>query len=184
MSTLIGELVGFVVMVFVLYRYAWPVLKRMADERQEQIRGQVQEADDAENALAEAKRKHDSAVAEAEQEASRIRDDARADATRIREELAEQADHDVARIKQRGEEQLAAQRDASARSLRTEVGGLSMQLAQRIIAESMSSEEQKRASVDGFLDDLDGLGGSGAPGSAAGGAGRTQQPAQAGGGVS
>lgn len=174
MATFIAELVGFVVVLFVIYRYVWPVLKKMMDDRQEQIARQVQEAEDAEKALAEAKRKYDSAVAEAEQEASRIRDDARADATRIREELKEQAEQDVARIKQRGEEQLVAQRDASARGLRTELGGLSMQLAQRLIAESMQSEDQKRASVDGFLDQLDGLGG----------AGRTQQPAQAGGGVS
>lgn len=184
MATFIAELVGFVVVLFVLYRYVWPVLKKMMDERQELISRQVQEAEDAEKALAEAKRKHDSAVSEAEQEASRIRDDARSDATRIREELQEQADQDVARIKQRGEEQLAAQREATARGLRIETGGLSMQLAQRLIAESMESEDQKRASVDGFLDELDGLDGAGAQRSAAGGAGRTQQPAQAGGGVS
>lgn len=173
MATFIAELVGFVVVLFVIYRYVWPVLKKMMDDRQELISRQVQEAEDAEKALTEAQRRHDSAVAEAEQEASRIRDDARADATRIREELKEQAEQDVARIKQRGEEQLVAQRDASARGLRTELGGLSMQLAQRLIAESMQSEDQKRASVDGFLDQLDGLDGAG-----------TKQPAQAGGGVS
>lgn len=173
MAIFISELVGFVVVLFVLYRYVWPVLKKMMDERQELISRQVQEAEDAEKALAEAKRRHDSAVAEAEQEASRIRDDARSDATRIREELQEQAEQDVARIKQRGEEQLAAERDAKTRGLRAEVGGLSMQLAQRLIAESMESEDQKRASVDGFLDDLDGIGGA-----------RTEQPAPAGGGMS
>jgi ATP synthase F0 subunit b len=173
MATFIAELVGFVVVLWVLYRYVWPVLRRMLDDRQEQIARQVQEADEAEKALAEAKRKHESAVSEAEQEASRIRDDARSDATRIRDELQEQAEQDVARIKQRGEEQLAAQREASVRGLRAEIGGLSMQLAQRIIAESMSSQEQRRASVDGFLDDLDGLGNA-----------TGRQPAHARGGVS
>ncbi len=175
MATFIAEFVGFLLMIFVIYRYVWPVLRRMAEQRQEQIARQVQEAEDAEKALAEAKRKHDSAVAEAEQEASRIRDDARADATRIREELQEQAEQDVARIKQRGEEQLAAEREAAVRGLRAEVGGLSMQLARKIIAESMESEEQKRASVDGFLDELDGLDGAGTG---------AKQPAQTGGGVS
>lgn len=177
MSTFIGELVGFVVVLFVLYRYVWPILARMMGERQELIGRQVKEAEDAEEALAEARRKHDNAVSEAEQEASRIRDDARADATRIREELKEQAEQEVARIKQRGEEQLAAQREATARGLRTETGTLSMQLAQRIIAESMSDEGAKRASVDGFLDDLDGLDGPNAGSD-------SKQPAQAGGGMS
>ena len=178
MMTTIGDIIAFLVALWVLYRYVWPVLKRMLDERQELIGRQVTEADAAEKDLAEATRKHDSAVAEAEQEASRIRDDARADATRIREELQEQAEQDVARIKQRGEEQLAAQRDQAVRGLRTEIGGLSMQLAQRLITESMSDQGQQKASVDGFLDELDGLGGRESAGSTA------KQPAQAGGGVS
>lgn len=176
MATYIAEFVGFLVMLYVLYRYVWPMLKKMLDERQDLIQRQVDEAEQAEKDLAEARRKHDSAVAEAEQEASRIRDDARADATRIREELQEQADADVERIKVRGQEQLAAQRDQSIRGLRTEIGGLSMQLAQRMIAETMQGSGQKEASVDGFLDELDGLGGRGSS--------TAKQPAQAGGGVS
>lgn len=176
MATTIAEIVGFLVMVFVLYRYAWPYAKKMLDDRQALVSRQVEEAREAEESLTEARRRHDSAVAEAEKEASRIRDDARADATRIREELQQQADQDVERIKQRGQEQLAAQRDQSVRGLRTEIGGLSMQLAQRIIAESMADEGQKAASVDTFLDELDGLGGRDAS--------TAKQPAQAGGGVS
>lgn len=176
MATTIAEIVGFIVMLGVLYRYVLPVVRRMLDERQDLIQRQVDEAEQAEKDLAEAKRKHDSAVAAAEQEASRIRDDARADATRIREELQEQADADVERITARGQEQLAAQRDQSVRGLRTEISGLSMQLAQRMIADSMADVGQKEASVDGFLEELDGLGGRDAS--------TAKQPAQAGGGVS
>lgn len=177
MMTTIGDTIAFLVALWVIYRYVWPPLKRMLDARQELIGRQVAEAEEAEKDLAEARRKHDSAVAEAEQESSRIRDDARADATRIREELQQQADQDVARIKQRGQEQLVAQRDQSVRGLRTEIGGLSMQLAQRLIGESMTDPGEQKASVDGFLDQLDGLGGA-SNGSTA------KQPAQAGGGVS
>ena len=121
----------------------------------------------------------DPAGAEAVEEAARSRDEARADATRIRDELQEQADQDVERIKQRGREQLAAQRDAYARSLQAETGSLSLRLAHRLIADAFADDEEKRASVDGFLDDLDGFGESGAVG-----ARRAQQPAQTGGGVS
>lgn len=174
MATIIAELVGFLVIVFVLYRYVWPRVRPLIEDRQDQVSRQVTEADEAERELAEARRKHDSAVTEAEQDASRIRDDARADAARIREELQEQADQEVARIKQRGEEQLVAQRDAYARGLRVETGALSVQLAQRIVGEFLSDENEKRASVDGFLDGLDGIG-SGDP---------AKQPAQTGGGVS
>lgn len=173
---IIAEIVGFLVVVFVLYRYVWPTVRKMIEDRQDLVSRQVAESEEAERELTEAKRRYESAVSEAEQEASRIRDDARADATRIREDLQEQADQDVARIKQRGEEQLLAQRDTFARGLRSEVGGLSLQLARRIIVESMADEGQKGASVDSFLDELDGLGGRDSS--------TAKQPAQAGGGNS
>lgn len=155
MAIFIAELFGFLVMLFVLYRYVWPLVAQMAETRQAEIARQVEEAEEAEKARAEAQRRHDSAVASAEEEAARIRDDARSDSTRIREELTEQAEQEVARIRQRGEEQLAAQRENLARGLRAEVGAQAMELAGRIVNETYADEGQRSASVDSFLEELD-----------------------------
>ena len=157
-ATYIAEIVGFLIVVFVLYRYAWPFLKPMMEARQEEVTRQVTESAEAEQARDEAQRKHDSAVSSAEEEAARIRDDARSDSTRIREELKEQAEQEVARIRQRGEEQLTAQRDNLVRGLRADVGTEAMELARRIVTETYADEGQRSASVDSFLDELDTLG--------------------------
>jgi F-type H+-transporting ATPase subunit b len=172
MATLIAELFGFVVVVFVLYRYVWPVVKRMMEDRQETVQRQVEESEAAARRLDEAEKRFESAVAEARNEAARIRDDARADAQLIREQLREQADREVERIKQRGEEQLVAQREQTVRRLRAEIGSLSMQLAERIVVDSLSDEGRRQATVDGFLDELDQMAG-----------GATQERAAASGGT-
>src|SRR3954454_2386940 len=151
MATVIAELVGFVVILVVLYRLVVPVLKRMVNERQAAVQRQVDEADEAERKLAEAQQRFDSAVSEARAEAARIRDDARVEATRIREELTAQAEREVERIKQRGEEQLAAQRDQVVRGLRAETGGQSLQLAEQIVVEPLSDDTRRSATVDSFL---------------------------------
>lgn len=152
---IIAEIVGFIVILFVLYRYVLPLLKGMVADRQTVIQQQVEESDAASIELKAAEQRFESAVSEAKGEAARIRDDARADATRIREELKEQADREVERIKQRGEEQLLSQRDLVARRLRTELGGLSMQLAEKIVVEALGDEKRRSSSVDRFLDDLE-----------------------------
>ena len=153
----IAELVGFVIILLVLYRFVWPLVTKMVTDRQDVVQQQVDDSAEAERKLADAQRRYDSAVAEAHQEAARIRDDARADATRIRDELTEQAERDVERIKARGVEQLAAHRDLIVRQLRGEVGGQSMQLAERIVVDSLADDSRRSASVDGFLDDIDRL---------------------------
>lgn len=154
----IGEIIAFIVVVFVLYRFVWPLIQNMAGARQDSIQEDVDASAEAEHKLAEAQRRFDEAVSEARDEAARIRDDARADAHKLREELKEQAQRDVERIRQRGEEQLVAQRDLTIRRLRAEIGALSLEEAERRVRAELAGEGARSATVDGFLDELDGLG--------------------------
>lgn len=157
MAELIAELFGFLVILFVLYRYVLPMIKRMVRERQDVIQHQVEEAEEATRLLERAEQRFESVVAEARTEAARIRDDARADAVRIRDELVEQAEREVERIRQRGEEQLAAQREQVMRRMRGDLGALSMRLAGQMITETLSDNARKRATVDRVLDEIGGL---------------------------
>jgi F-type H+-transporting ATPase subunit b len=153
----IAELVGFVIILFVLWKYVLPLIVNMVKNRQEQVQRQVDEAEEATRKLQAAQGRFDNAVQQAEVEAARIRDDARADATRIREELKAQAEAEVDRMLQRGRDQLAAQRDQAVRGLRSEVGGASMELAERVVRQSLTDEDARTASVDSFLSEIESL---------------------------
>lgn len=147
----LAEIVSFLIIVFVLYRYVWPLLVKMVGDRQDTVQKQVDDSAEAQRLNAEAKQRYDTAVDEAKQDAARLRDDARADATRIKEELVEQAKAEVERMKQRGRDQLVAERDQMVRGLRGEVGGQSMELAERLVRERLADETTRSASVDSFL---------------------------------
>ena len=153
----IAELVAFVIILFVLWRYVLPLVKTMVTKRQDEIQRQVEEADEARRKLEDAQGRFDNAVQQAEAEAARIRDDARADAAGIREELIAQAEADVERMLQRGRDQLAAQRDQVVRGLRSELGGSSMELAERTIRKELADDSARSASVDSFLSEIENL---------------------------
>ena len=153
----IAELVGFVIILFVLWKYVLPLVADMVKKRQEQVQRQVEEAEEATRKLQDAQGRFDNAVQQAEVEAARIRDDARADATRIREELKAQAEAEVERMLQRGQDQLAAQRDQAVRGLRSELGGASMELAERVVRQSLTDENARATSVDSFLSEIESL---------------------------
>jgi ATP synthase F0 subunit b len=153
----IAELVGFVIILFVLWKYVLPVVANMVKNRQEQVQRQVDEAEEATRKLQDAQGRFDNAIQQAEVEAARIRDDARADATRIREELKAQAEAEVDRMLQRGRDQLAAQRDQAVRGLRSEVGSASMELAERVVRQSLTDDDARTASVDSFLSQIESL---------------------------
>jgi len=156
-GTFIVELVIFLIILAVFWRYMVPPVQKAMAGRQEMIRRQIEENRKAHELLEQADAKYREVLAEARTEAAKIRDEARAEAGKIKAELREQADREVAQIRQRGEEQLATQREQVLRQLRSEIGDLAVTLAGRIVGESMADEARRRGTVDRFIEELDAL---------------------------
>ena len=100
-------------------------------------------------------------LAEARTEAAQIRDQARAEGQQILEELRAQAQEESARIVARGEEQLTAQRQQIVHELRGQIGTLAVDLAGRVVGESLADDARRSGTVDRFLTELDGMAASG-----------------------
>jgi F-type H+-transporting ATPase subunit b len=156
-ATFFVELVIFLIVLGVVWRYVVPPVKRAMTERQEMVRRQIEESQQARTRLQEAEARYSEALAEARVEAAKIREAARADAQEIKDEMRQQAEQEVARIRQRGEEQLATQREQVVRELRSELGELAVTLAGRIVGESVADDARRAGTVDRFLDELHGM---------------------------
>jgi ATP synthase F0 subunit b len=146
-------------------RYVVPPIKRMMQRTQAEIQGQFDAAGKAKARRAEAERRYDEAVSEARTEAATIRDNARTDAQRIGEEMRERADAEVERIRARGEEQLVLQRSALVRELRALVGNSAVSAADELVRSHLADDQARSATVDRFLDELDGMSGQSGAGS-------------------
>lgn len=154
-ATIFAELVIFLIVFGLLWRYVLPPVRRSMDGRQEMVRRQVEESQQAAERLAAADARYREALAEARAEAAQIRDEARAEAQRTRDELRSQAEQEVAEIRRRGEEQLAGQRERAVGDLRPQIGELAVTLAQRVAGDSLEDEGRRRETVDRFVDELD-----------------------------
>ncbi len=174
-ATFIAELVAFAIILWVLSKYVVPPVQKAMRERQELIRGQIEESRQAHEQLAKAEAEYQRALTEARAEAAKIRDGARADADRLREELRAQAQEEADRIRERSAEQLVTQRQQVVNELRAEIGRLAVTLAGRIVGESLEDAARRQRTVDRFLGELEQMAGS-APGPAAE-AGSVDQPA-------
>jgi F-type H+-transporting ATPase subunit b len=149
--------IAFLLLLWLLAKTVFPQFEKVYAERVDRIEGGLKRAEEAQEQATALKRQYEEQLAGLRAEAARIRDDARAEGNRIRAELREQAEEEAARIRQRGEEQLAAQREQAVRQLRGEIGGLSVQLAERILGSSLADDGRRSETVDSFLAELDGL---------------------------
>jgi F-type H+-transporting ATPase subunit b len=154
-ATFIAEFIAFLLILGIIAKYILPRIEGPLRERQELIKKQVEDADEAKRKLEEADKTLQDALRTARAEAAEIRENARAEAQRTIEELRAQAQEESARIIARGEEQLASQRGAVVRELRAEIGTLAVELAGKIIDQRLGDDTQVAATVDSFIAGLD-----------------------------
>ncbi|MGH3561479.1 MAG: F0F1 ATP synthase subunit B/delta, partial [Mycobacterium sp.] len=157
MSTFIGQLVGFAVIVWLVWRYVVPPLRRLMADQQRSVREQLDHATAAADRLAKASQAHSKALADAEAEAQRVTEEARADAERITEQLRAQADLEVERIKVAGGQQVGLLRAQLIRQLRSDLGAESVRRAGELVRDHVADPTRQSATVDRFLDELDAM---------------------------
>jgi F-type H+-transporting ATPase subunit delta len=157
MSTFIGQLIGFAVIVFILMKWVVPLVRDMMRKQQEAIRTALEESAEAAKKLEDADAMHARAVEDAKAESAKVTEEARQDSERIAAQLQEQAGTDAERIKAQGAQQVQLLRQQVIRQLRAGLGEGSVQKAGELVREHVADPAAQAATVDRFLDDLDGM---------------------------
>jgi F-type H+-transporting ATPase subunit delta len=155
MSTFIGQLIGFAVIVFIVWRFVVPPVRTMMKNQQETVRSQLEESSEAEKKVADADSEHAKALEEAKAEAAKVIEEARHDAEKIAEQLRAQADVELERIKTQGAQQVQLLRQQLIRELRQSLGAESVHRAGDLVRDFVSDSSEQSATVDRFLDELD-----------------------------
>jgi F-type H+-transporting ATPase subunit b len=152
-NELIWGTVAFLILLFLMYRTVFPSINKAYQDRRANIEGKLERAEkDREEAagLLEQYRRRQRA---AEDETQRILEEARGNAERVRRDLLAKAEHDAGHELDRARQAIRAERDQAIRQLRNEVGTLAVELATRVVGDSLDRERQLRL-VDQYIDDL------------------------------
>ncbi len=159
-ATFIAEVVAFLLILAFMWKYVVPPLQRSMNERQALIRKQFDDSREAKERLAAAEAEYKSALAQTRADSARITEEARQQGQRIIEEMRTKAQHEADRINEREEGRLEAMRQQVLGELRAEVGALAVELASRIVGESLADEARQHRVVERFLAELDEDGGA------------------------
>jgi F-type H+-transporting ATPase subunit b len=161
LGEIIVGLIAFAIVFFVFAKFVAPRFEQVFRARREAIEGGIERAEAMQAEAKAALEQYRAQLAEARGEAAQIRDTARAEGQQILEELRTQAQEESARIVARGEEQLAAARQQVINELRGQIGALAVELAGRVVGESLADEARRRGTVDRFLQELDSMAATG-----------------------
>ena len=152
-NELIWGTIAFVILFVLLWRLVFPRMNEALKDRTGKIRGDLEQAEhdreDAARVLAEY-RAH---LAAAREESTRIMEEARKNAEQVRKDLLAKAQEDASRVVERAQEEIQAERNRAISEIRGEAAGLALDLAGRVIGESMDDDRHRRL-IDRYIEEV------------------------------
>ena len=153
--TLVVELMAFVIVLAVLWRYVVPPVQQAMSARQETARKLVRDSEEARQLLEKAQTAYNAAMADARHEAARLRAQAEQQRREIVEGASTAAEAGVAEIISRGQAQVEADRRQAIRQLKTELGSWAVELAEKIVGEALADNQRQDRLIERFLSNIE-----------------------------
>lgn len=163
-SELIVGIVAFVLLYLFLRAKVFPLFEKAYAERTAAIEGGMQRAEQAQREAQAALEQYRAQLADARHEAARLREEAREEGAMIIAEMRAQAQAEAGRITSAARAQIETDRQMAMLQLRAQVGTLAVELASRIVRESLEDDARQRRVVDRFLGELEQVGADGQAG--------------------
>jgi F-type H+-transporting ATPase subunit b len=137
------NLVAFAVLFVLLWKFAFPPITKMLDQRAESIKDSLEKAEEtritAERLLDEYKEQ----LAEARQEAGRVIEQGRKVAETMKDEIVAKANEEREAMLARAREEIQGEKRAAMAELQAQVADLSVAVAGRVIGSTLSASDHK-----------------------------------------
>ncbi|MFI0367598.1 F0F1 ATP synthase subunit B [Actinomadura sp. 1N219] len=146
---------SFVVVLVVVGKMLVPRLQKTLEERTEAIEGGLERAEQAQKEAKQVLEEYKAQQKAAAVEASNERRKAEEQGAQIIAQAKEQAQVEARRIVENAKAQIEAERQQALQSLRAEIGAMSVELAGRVVGESLEDSARQSRVVDRFLEELE-----------------------------
>ena len=154
-NEIIVGVIAFVVVFGFIWKVAAPALNEMLENRQKAIKAHL-EAAQAEKAEAAAlKEDYAAQLSGAREEATRIVEEARQAGESARADILARAETEAEGVKTRATAELDSEKERAMTSMRREVAGLSLDVAEKLVGRNLDRDTQQSL-VDQFIDELGG----------------------------
>ncbi|MDQ4005830.1 MAG: F0F1 ATP synthase subunit B, partial [Actinomycetota bacterium] len=147
---------AFLIVFLMLQRFAFPAIRKGLQERQQKIQGDLEDAEKAKNEAESSLERYQQQLQEARGEANRVIEEARKTAEQMRRDLLAKAEDEAQALVRRAQEEVRGERDRAVQALRRELAEASVELAARVVGESLDRDRQMRL-VDQFIDEVAGM---------------------------
>ena len=152
LGLLFWMLLAFAVVFFVLAKYGFPAIINMVEERKKYIDESLLKAHEASERLENIKQEGEAILQEARDRQAQILKEAAETREQSVRKAEDKARDEGARLINEAKQQIATERQNAAKEIKAQVAELSVQIAEKILREKLSTAEAQNELIDRLLD--------------------------------
>ena len=146
--------VVFLVVLFILWKWGFPVIVKMVDERKAFIDESLKKAHEANERLANIQKEGESILQEAREKQAQILKEAAETRDAIVEKAQDKARSEGARLLDEAKAAIEQEKKAAIADIRQQVATLSVEIAEKVLRASLKDDKSQMDLIDRMLDDV------------------------------
>ena len=146
--------VVFLVVLFVLWKWGFPVIVKMELDRKDYIDSSLKKAHDANERLANIQKEGESILQEAREKQALILKEAAETRDAIVEKAQEKARAEGARLLEDAKATIEQEKKAAIADIRKQVATLSVEIAEKVLRKNLQGDQAQMDLIDRMLDDV------------------------------
>ena len=145
----------FLILLFVLGKFAWPAILAAVVARNESIRKALDSADKAREEMKQLQADNEKILAEAKAERDALLKDARDVKDRLISEAKEQASLEAKKLLKSAKEAIHAEKASAINEMKEQMASLSVDIAEKLIKLKLGNDKEQKELVNKLVDELD-----------------------------
>ena len=146
--------VVFLVVLFVLWKYGFPVIVKMVDERKAFIDESLKKAHEANERLANIQKEGESILQEAREKQAQILKEAAQTRDAIVEQAQDKARSEGARLLDEAKAAIEQEKKAAIADIRQQVATLSVEIAEKVLKQNLKDDKSQMDLIERMLDEV------------------------------
>jgi F-type H+-transporting ATPase subunit b len=147
-------MLAFLVVFGILAKYGFPAITNMVDERNKYIDESLRKAHEAQERLANIEREADAILQDAREKQAQLLKEATETRDAIVGKAQEKAREEGARLLSEAKAEIEAEKQNAIRGIRAQVAELSVQVAEKVLRQNLSSDANQMSLIDRLLDEV------------------------------
>ncbi|MCR5130881.1 MAG: F0F1 ATP synthase subunit B [Prevotella sp.] len=154
LGLLFWMLLAFLVVFFVLFKYGFPAIVNMVEGRKQYIDESLKKAHEASERLQNIKQEGEAILQEARDRQAQILKEATETRDAIVQKAQDQARNEGARLLSEAKAEIESEKQQAIRDIREQVADLSVQIAEKVLREKLSTDAEQMKMIERLLDDV------------------------------